>query len=187
MLTVEEAYLPLTLSIPGITDAQFQELCEQYEHFRLEYTSEGELLVMPPTDPETGIRNAEITSQLRNWARPLGVGGVTDSSAGFVLPTGARRSPDSAWISQARLRCKPTCPEFIIELMSPTDRRSKLHEKMLEWINAGAELGWLIDPRTRTVSIYRAGAPTPEVRNGITEIAGEGPVAGFVLDLRSIW
>ena len=187
MLTVEESYLPLTLSVPGITDAQFQELCERYEHYRVEYTAEGEFLIMPPTDPPTGIRNAEIKAQLRNWARPEGKGSVADSSTGFVLNTGARRSPDSAWISHARLRRKPACPEFVIELLSPSDRRNKLHAKMLEWIAGGVELGWLIDPRTRSVAIYRAGAAEPETRTGISSIAGEGPIAGFTLDLEPIW
>ena len=84
------------------------------------------------------------------------------------------------------MRRKPICPEFVIELLSPSDRGKKVHEKMLEWIANGAELGWMIDPFRKTVSIYRSGHE-PEVREGITEIAGEGPVAGFVLDLREIW
>jgi len=186
MLMVEESYLPLTITVPGITDEQFQELCEQYDNYRVEYSAEGELLVMPPTDPETGMRNTAITAQLWNWARRTASGGVPDSSAGFVLPNGARLSPDAAWISNGRLRQKPTCPEFVVELLSPTDRRNKTHAKMLEWIANGALLGWMIDPRARTVTIFRPGCD-PETLTDVSEVAGEGPVEGFVLDLEPVW
>lgn len=183
---VEESYLPLTITVPGITDAQFQELCEQYDAYRVEYTAEGELLVMPPTDEETGFRNTEITAQLRNWASSLRIGGVTDSSTGFVLKSGARLSPDAAWISRERRGQKPTCPEFVVELLSPSDRVNKTNAKMREWIKNGALLGWMINPRTRSVTIFRPDRE-PETRTALTELAGDGPVEGFVLDLRPVW
>ena len=186
MLMVEESYLPMTITVPDITDEQFHELCEQYEDFRIEYTAEGELIVMPPTDPETGIRNSAITAQLWGWARLAAMGGDPDSCAVFVLPPGARRSPDASWISHERLRQRPTCPEFVVELLSPTDRRKITHTKMLEWISNGAMLGWMIDPCTRTVTIFRPDQE-PEVRTGLTSLAGEGPVEGFVLDLECVW
>jgi Uma2 family endonuclease len=185
MVTVEESYLPMTLSAPGLTDAQFQEFCEQYADFRLEYTAEGELIVMPPTDPDTSARNAELTTQLALWSKRRRDGKVTDSSGGFKLPNGARLSPDAAWISRARLSAR-RCPEFIIELLSPTDRPRKAHAKMLEWIENGVELGWLIDPRKKQVTIYRPGCE-PEIRTGVNEITGEGPVEGFTLDLLPVW
>ncbi len=186
MVMVEEAYMPLTLFVPDMTDEQFAELCDQYSDFRLEYTADGEVIIMPPTDPETGVRNAALTKRLGNWADAVGRGVITDSSAAFVLKNHARLSPDAAWISRERFHQRPTCPEFIIELLSPFDRRKKAHEKMLEWIANGVELGWLIDPFQKSVSIYRPGCEV-EVRKGILEIAGEGPIAGFVLNLREIW
>ena len=186
MVTVEDAYLPLTLSAPGLTDAQFQEFCEQYADYRLEYTAEGELVIMPPTDPETSARNATLTAQLSNWSRLDGRGIATESSGGFVLPNGARLAPDAAWISRSRLRSK-RCPEFLIELLSPGDRPGKVHAKMLEWIANGVELAWLIDPKRQTVAIYRSGGREPEIRSGVTAIAGEGPVEAFVLDLQPVW
>jgi len=186
MVMVDEAYLPLTLSAPHLTDEEFQELCDKYSDYRLEYSADGELFIMPPTDPETGARDAAITKRLGIWADAARRGVVTDSSAGFVLPNHARLAPDAAWISRELLRKRPTCPEFVIELLSPTDRRKKVHEKMLEWIANGAELGWMIDPIQQSVAIYRPGRDA-EVRVGITGIEGEGPVAGFVLDLREIW
>ena len=188
MVMVEETYMPLTLFVPDLSDDQFQHLCDQYSDFRLEYTAEGEVTIMPPTDPKTGVRNASITRRLGNWADATTSirGFVTDSSAGFVLPNHARRSPDSAWISSDRMDRQPACPEFVIELLSPSDRRKKVHEKMLEWIDNGAQLGWLIDPFQKTVSIYRPGRQV-EIRQDISQIHGEGPVAGFVLDLEEIW
>ena len=186
LVAVEETYLPLTLSVPNITDEQFQQFCEKYEDYRLEYTADGELLIMPPTDPRTGFRNAFITGQLMNWALRSGKGIFTDSSAGFILPTGARRSPDAAWMTIDRLDARPSCPQFVIELVSPSDRLKTVRAKMQEWIANGAELAWMIDPRTESVTIYRPGQD-PEVRTGIDQIAGEGPVEGFILELERVW
>ena len=183
---VEETYVPLTLSAPSMSDREFQDLCDQYSDYLIEYSADGEITIMPPTDPETSARNATITMRLALWAKVTQLGIVTDSSGAYLLPNQARRAPDSAWITRERLRLRPSCPEFVIELLSPTDRRKKIHEKMLEWIANGAELGWMIDPYRRSVSIYRKGQEV-EVRTGITQIEGEGPIAGFVLDLREIW
>lgn len=183
---VEEAYLPLTLYAPGLSDEEFQHFCEQYEDYRLEYTAEGDLLIMPPTDAETGGRNAYLIEQLSAWSRQRGGGLATDSSTGFVLANGARRSPDAAWISRTRLAARPHCPEFVIELLSPSDRIKKTQDKMKEWVNNGAELGWLIDPFSRTVTIYRPGQPS-ELLVSPSKVHGEGPVAGFILSLEGIW
>lgn len=185
MLTVEEKYLPITLSVPEITDAQFAEICERYEHFRVEYTAEGEVLIMPPTDPSTSRQNLEIASQLHVWAARIPHGVATESSGGYVLPNGARYAPDAAWISRERFE-KGMCPEFVIELLSPGDRRNRTHAKMLEWIENGAFLGWMIDPRDRTVTVYRPRQEF-EVLSGVLEVRGEGPVAGFVLHLGAVW
>ena len=186
VMMVADTYLPVTLSIPDMTDEKFQALCDEYEDYCLEYTAEGELLIMPPTDPETGARNALIIYQLTNWSIAKGLGIVTDSSGGFVLPNGARRAPDASWTSRNRFRQRPLCPQFVIELLSPTDRPKKADAKMREWLANGVELGWLIDPRSQSVTIYRP-HQEPEVRLGITSLAGEAPIEGFTLDLASIW
>ena len=187
LVTVDDAYMPLTLTAPGITDEQFEEFCAKYEDYRVEYTSEGDLLVMPPTDPETSSRNLQIAAQLMMWALSNNKDGLaTESSGGFTLPSGARLSPDASWISRDRLRQKPMCPEFVIELLSPTDRPKTAHRKMEEWIANGALLGWLIDPKKQSVSIYRPGQE-PETLTGILQLPGEGPVEGFVLELERIW
>ena len=186
VVAVDEIYLPLTLTAPELTDEAFQEFCELYPDYRIEYTAEGDLLVMLPTDEETGVRNSSINQQLGNWALTNDRGLVTDSSTGFILPSGARRSPDAAWISRGRLGRRPSCPEFVIELLSPSDRRKTARAKMQEWIDNGADLGWLIDPKAQSVTIYRAGRP-PETRVGVMQLLGEGPVDGFALDFERIW
>jgi Uma2 family endonuclease len=187
VMTVEDIYLPITLSVPDLSDEAFAEFCEQYADYRLEYTAEGELVIMPPTDLETGVRNSYLVMELGIWTRRRGWGYVADSSTGFRLPNGARRSPDAAWMSPEQAHARPSCPEFVIELRSPSDRMRALKNKMQEWIANGAQLGWLLDPVNRTVWIYRAGHAEPEERIGLSQIEGEGPVAGFVLDLTPVW
>jgi Uma2 family endonuclease len=186
MVMVEEAYLPVTLFAPGLTDEAFQNFCEQYEDYQLEYSAEGELLIMPPTDAETGGRNARLIEQLSAWSRRQGKGLATDSSTGFVLVNGSRRSPDAAWISRSRLQVAPRCPEFLIELLSPSDRIKKAHDKMREWVDNGVQLGWLIDPFARTVTIYRSGQPSERLTEP-GQVRGDGSVEGFVLDLDGVW
>jgi Uma2 family endonuclease len=133
---------------------------------------------------------------LQSWAKLDARGRVFDSSAEFILPTGAARSPDASWVSNAKLRrlskkqlkkFPPLCPEFVVEVTSPIDRLGAAKGKMAEWIAGGVELGWLIDGDRQTIYIYRAGRKQPEKRVGIESLAGEGPVAGFELDLTEIW
>ena len=142
-----------------------------------------------------GLRNAEIGGQLRNWAKRDRCGLVSDSSTGFVLPNGARRSPDAAWTLKSRvLQINPEeregfwhlCPDFVIELRSPSDRPRAIREKMEEWIANGAALAWLIEPTEHAVTIYRPGRD-PEKQMAIDSLPGEGPVEGFILELPDIW
>jgi Uma2 family endonuclease len=176
-----------------LTDEQFLGLCSQYPDYRIETTAEGDILIMPPAHPRTGQRNAAITFQLFAWTEQDGRGEAFDSSAGFFLKNGARRSPDSAWVSRDRLiglademAMWHVTPEFVIELKSASDRVSDLRAKMREWTANGAALAWLIIPETRSVEIYRADGSFETVTEA-TEIRGEGPVEGFVLRLERIW
>jgi Uma2 family endonuclease len=192
---VDEAFLPAVLTVGPMTDEAFAQLCAEHPDLELELSSNGELIIMPQTYTLTGARNAEIMGQLRNWARQDKRGVAFDSSTGWVLPNSARRSPDAAWIFKHRIkdiepaafsRYWPVCPDFVIELRSQSDRIRVLREKMSEWRANGAQLGWLIDPEVRTVEIYRPGFEA-ETRGGASPVAGEGPVAGFVLDLGPVW
>jgi Uma2 family endonuclease len=192
---IDDAFLPATLTAPPMTDEGFAAFCAEHPDLFFEMTAEGELIVMPPTYSDTGAENFEGSGQLRNWARTDGRGIGCDSSTGFVLPNGARRSPDASWtLKSRRAQLDPAsrsgywhlCPDFVIELRSSSDRPRKLRDKMQEYLANGAQLGWLIDPDQRSVSIYRPDAEV-ETRTDIDSIAGEGVVAGFVLDLRSVW
>jgi Uma2 family endonuclease len=195
VLTIDEAFLPATLTAPPMTDEQFAEFCAEHPDLWFEMTAEGELIVMPPTFTKTGFRNRAIIVQLDRWAEQDERGMVGGASEGFVLPNGARRSPDASWtprsvIPELSLESLEgywhVCPAFVVELRSRSDRFRTLRAKMREYIENGAQLGWLIDPETKTVEVYRPGRE-PELLSGLESLAGEGPVNGFVLDLRKVW
>lgn len=178
-----------------LTDEQFYEFCQINRDLRIERTARGEVVIMPPAGWKTSERNSEIGMQLRIWAKREGTGVVTDSSGGFVLPNGATRSPDAAWITHARLaaltaeqrdKFLPLCPDFALELRSPTDTLTALQAKMQEYLNNGARLGLLIDPMQRRVYVYRPQAPVECLENP-DAVAGDPVLPGFILDLRDIW
>jgi Uma2 family endonuclease len=181
-----------------LTDEEFFQLCQINETLRLERTAEGDLIVMPPTGGETSTRNFDISAQLSNWTKVDGTGTGFDSSGGFKLPNGAERSPDGAWVLRSRLakltvaqkqKSIPLCPDFVIELRSPSDALKDVQAKMAEYIENGARLGWLIDPldpSQRRVHVYRPGEPI-EILEAPAEISGDPELPGFVMDLREIW
>jgi Uma2 family endonuclease len=188
-----ESMLPATLTAPGLSEREFLELCEKFPDATLEYEADGTVLIMPPTDPKTGVRSNRIAFKLTSWAERTG-GLVVGPDTGFFLPGGSRRLPDAAWFNESRwnaaqtpgTKFPPFAPDFVIELRSPTDRLSQLARKMREYVDNGVQLAWLIDPQNRTVSIYRPGAE-PALLVDPTEVRGEGPVEGFVLPLTEIF
>lgn len=178
-----------------LTEDQFFEFCQLNRDVCIERNAKGEVLVMPPTGGATGARNAEITIQLGSWAKQNGTGVAFDSSTGFVLPDRSVRSPDGAWVARWRYdalteaqkdRFLPLCPEFIIELKSPSDYLPSLQQKMEAYIENGAHLGWLIAPEQKTVSIYRPQLPV-EVRENLKALSADPTLSGFVLNLSEIW
>ncbi|HVN85367.1 MAG TPA: Uma2 family endonuclease [Candidatus Binatia bacterium] len=178
-----------------LSDDQFFEFCQINRDLRIERSAHGELIVMPPTGGATSELNAEITMQLRAWAKRDGSGATFDSSAGFLLPNRAVRSPDAAWVKRERLaslsreqrrKFIPLCPDFVIEIRSPTDSLSTLQEKMQEYLGNGAQLGWLIDPEQRRVYVYRPQVPA-EVLERPHSLAATPLLPSFVLDLHEAW
>jgi Uma2 family endonuclease len=194
----ESAVWPLVLRLRPIIDLsedQYFELCQINGELWIERNAEGELLIMPPAGWETGGRNIEIARQLANWTRSDGTGVATDSSGGYTLPNGATRAPDAAWIRRSRLaeisrerrqKFLPACPDFVLELRSPSDRLEVLHDKMREYLANGAQLGWLLDPEPRHVYVYRPDRPVERLDNP-NSIAGDPVLPGFVLDIREVW
>lgn len=183
----------LTLKI-DLTDEQFFHLCQKNRDYQFERTATGELLIMPPTGSETGRRNVKITTQLDNWNSESKLGEVFDSSAGFKLPNGADRSPDASWVRSERWNAltleqqekfAPICPDFVVELRSPSDSLKDLQEKMQEYIANGAQLGWLIDRKNKRVEIYRPGKDV-EILDNPVSLSGEDVLPGFVLYLQQI-
>jgi Uma2 family endonuclease len=178
-----------------LDDSQFFEFCQLNRDWRIERTAEGELVVMPPTGWKTGNYNLRVSAALLAWADQDGTGVATDSSTGFDLPNGATRSPDAAWVRRSRLatlteeqkaRFLPLCPDFVIELRSPSDNLKTLQAKMQEYIDNGAQLGWLLNPIDRRVYVYRPGVAVACLENPTT-ISGDPELPGFVLDLEKIW
>ena len=179
----------------GLTDKQFYQLCRDNRDLRFEMTATGELIIMAPTGSLTGWRNANITHSLTAWAKQDRTGVAFDSSTGFTLPNGAKRSPDAAWVRLQKWNAlsetdknkfAPLCPDFVIELRSPDDALPLLQEKMAEYMENGAQLGWLLDPVTKRVHIYRPGQPV-EVLENPSAVSGDPTLPGFVLALSEIW
>ncbi|MEG3927191.1 MULTISPECIES: Uma2 family endonuclease [unclassified Microcoleus] len=188
----------LTLNLNPIiklTDDQFFELCQENENIRLERTAKGELIIMSPAGGETGNRNGRLTQQLFNWADNDDSGIAFDSSTGFKLPNGADRSPDASWVKLERWNAltpeqqkkfPPICPDFVVELMSPSDSLKETQDKMKEYRDNGARLGLLINRKSRQVEIYRQNQEV-EVLESPATVSGEDVLPGFILNLESIW
>jgi Uma2 family endonuclease len=188
----------ITLNFPPtarLSDEQFTQLCSANRDLQFERTSTGELIIMSPTGGETSRKNSEIIIELGLWNRQTQLGIVFDSSGGFKLPNGADRSPDASWIPLTKWnnltpveqeKFLPLCPDFVIELRSPTDVLKTLQEKMLEYIDNGTRLGWLINPQDKQVEIYRIGQDKQVLDNPAT-LSGENVLLGFILNLQAIW
>lgn len=178
-----------------LTDEQFYQLCRANSDVKFERNAKGELIIMPPTGGGTGKRNIELAADLVIWNRQTRLGVCFDSSTCFRLPQGGDRSPDVSWILQSRWdsltpdeqeKFPPICPDFVLELMSPSDNLKIAQEKMQEYLNNGIRLGWLINRRTQTVEIYRQGQEV-EVLQSPATLSGEDVLPGFVLNLQTIW
>ena len=181
--------------IVKLTEDQFYDLCRANPDIKFERNAKGEIIIVPPTGGETGKCNAKLTTRFCIWNEQTGLGEVFDSSTCFHLPNGADRSPDVAWIKQERWdaltpkqqeKFPPIAPDFVLELMSPTDSLRETQNKMKEYLENQVKLGWLINRKTRLVEIYRPDRDV-EVLENPTELSGEDILPGFVLDLQSIW
>jgi len=185
--------IPATLRV---TDEEFLDFVRSNPDLRLERTATGELIVMSPTGSESGNRNAKLIIKFGIWNDRTHLGLVFDSSTGFRLPNGATRAPDVSWVRQDRWDTltpeerkgfAPLCPDFTLELASPSDDIKKLQAKMEEYLENGCRLGWLLDPQTKQVWVYRPGQSAPKILQDPPTLPGEDVLPGFVLDLSAIW
>jgi Uma2 family endonuclease len=177
-----------------LTDDQFYLLCRDNPDLRFELSAEGELIIMSPTYPDTGWKEARITYRLAQWTDQDGTGICFSSSTGFTLPNGAKRSPDASWIPRRRWdglnpedRKKMTriCPDFVVELRSATDIVPQLQKKMAEYLRNGARLGWLMDPFEKRVYVYRPGRNVECIENP-GNLSGEDVLPGFQFNFQEI-
>jgi Uma2 family endonuclease len=195
---LDDAYIPpelIGLTHQLVTPKQFERLCAKYTELRLELTSTGELIVMPGTGSQTGRRNAHLTYQLMAWTEKDATGVCFDSSTMFALPNNAQRSPDASWARSEKWASlserqkegfAPICPDFVVELRSRTDRLLILFDKMSEYLASGASLGWLIDPSTRRVYVYRPNEEVVVLENP-ERVSGEPLLRGFELITAELW
>ena len=189
---------PLRLRLPpaaALDDAGFYSLCRSNPDYRIERAANGEIEIMPPTGAETGHKNLDLTTDLNIWARTDGDGVAFDSSTGFTLPNGAIRSPDAAWVRRDRLAALsaeqkrgflPLAPDFVIELLSPTDSLRVIQAKMEEYRENGVRLGWMICPDERCVLIYAEDESVQRLDDP-ESLAADPVLPGFRLDLGPIW
>jgi Uma2 family endonuclease len=182
-------------SVIKLTRSQFYQLCQENPDLKLERNAQGELIIMPPTGGETGRSNVHLILQVASWNEQNQKGEVFDSSTGFTLPNGADRSPDVSWVEKSRWdaltkeqreKFLPLCPDFVIEIMSPSDTLKKVQDKMDEYIKNECRLGWLINKKKQEVEIYRPGQEV-EVLKSPPTLSGEDILPDFVLSMQKIW
>lgn len=182
-------------SASKISERDYLAFCRANPDLRCERNAEGEIVIVPPAGGEGSYRSGKTYSQLDRWAELDGRGRAFDSSVQFTLPDGSSLSPDASWVSNRALerlsrsqrrQFLRLSPEFVIEAMSPSDRLKPAQAKMQSWIANGVKLAWLIDGDRETIHIYRPGRD-PVIRRGVRQVAGEGPVRGFILKLDAIW
>ena len=178
----------------AFTADDLKQFVQSHPDLRVELTKEGELAIMPATFPKTGRRNVKLSARLEVWSEAAGLGETFDSSTLFALPNGAIRSPDACWVEKSRWDAVSKedqdglmvlCPDFVAGLRSKTDRLSAVQKKMREYMDNGARLGWLVDPQSRRVEVYRPGQDV-EILDDPTSVSGEPVLPGFTLDLKGI-
>lgn len=181
--------------IATLNSEQFDQLCQANPDVKFERTPAGELVIMSPTGGETGNRNIELAANFVIWNRKTQLGVLFDSSTCFCLPGGGDRSPDISWVEQSRWNAltpeqrrkfPPICPDFVLELRSPSDRVAPIQDKMQEYLGSGARLGWLLNPEDNQAEIYRPGHDV-QVLQSPTALSGEDVLTGFSLNLAWLW
>jgi Uma2 family endonuclease len=176
-------------------DEEFFQFCQLNRELQIERSANGDIIIMAPEGGSSGSGSSKLNALFQQWAEREGTGRVFGSSTGFILPSGALRSPDVAWVRAERLealtnaeweRFLPLCPDFVLELRSPSDSMRRLHEKMNEYRENGARLGWLLDPVAKQAHVYRPREAVEPWENPAT-LSGEPVLKGFVLDVPQIW
>lgn len=179
-------------SLDNMTDDEFFSFCVQNKNIKIERDENKQILIMAPVGLSGSAQNFEICGQLFSWNKKAKQGIAFDSSAGFYLPDNSMLNPDAAWISntrwkkvslEERKKFAYISPDFIIELMSPSDNLKQTKDKMEKWIKNGVKLAWLIHPQKQTAFIYKADGTIKQITGFDKKLSGEDVLKGFVLDL----
>lgn len=182
-------------AVNRLTDDEFFEICQSSPSLRLERTAQHDLMFRSPAGSDSSESSLESQGQVWLWNRQTKLGHVYESSAGFKLPDSSVRSPDVAWLSQAkweqltpeqRRKFPPVCPEFMMEIKSPSDDLRVLKDKMEDYLANGMQLGFLLDVEAETAYVYRPSQPAETVQGYNQELSGEPVLPGFRLDLRPL-
>ena len=191
----QERMVVHTGEVIQMDDEQLFRFCQINRDLQIERAADGDIIIMAPEGGTSGKGGSKLNAAFENWAERDGTGEVFGSSTGFILPNHAMRSPDIAWVRSERLEALseqewekflPLCPDFVLELRSPSDTLRRLQRKMEEYCQNGTQLGWLLDPVSKSVHIYRPDA-APEILDNPATVSGEPLLRGFVLDLQKIW
>src|SRR5258705_1005549 len=160
VLLEQEPLVVHTRPAIDLDEEQFFRFCQINRDLQIERTAEGDIILMAPEAGSSGLGGTRLILTFGPWAEKDGTGQIFGPSTGFNLPNGATRSPDVAWVRNQRLdaltdeqwhKFLPLCPDFVLELRSPSDAMRRLEEKMEEYCLNGAQLGWLLDPVAKRV------------------------------------
>ena len=178
-----------------LSEDEFYAFCQQNRDQKFERRADGTIELLTMTGGTTGNRNIKLLARLQVWAEDNRTGLAFDSSTGFRLANGAVRSPDAAWVrteawqavsADDQAKFPPLCPDFVIELLSPSDTLNDLTIKMQEYIANGCRLAWLLDPKTETARLYRADGSVSVVKSFDETLSGEDVLPGFTLNLAAL-
>ena len=182
-----------------LTDSQFEGLQGIGVDWRFERGARGELIMAPPppaTDPEPRMAPLLIV-QIALWIRAGGGGILVDSSGTYAVPgTNILGAPDISWISAALAAALPPkragsnyrelVPTFAVEIRSRSDSVAAQVRKASFWVEHGTAVGWMIDPWTQRVHVFRRGEPeVVHERPSTLEVGPEMP--GLTIDLDELW
>ena len=193
---LQNVTLPARLRPPApLSDDELMAFSEANKPCKVERLATGEILVMTPSGYKNNLREAYVVHELFAWAETDGRGEVFSSNAGFNLPDGSTLSPDAGWVESSRVaalsedereRFLPFAPDFLIEILSPSDSLPELDAKMEQWIANGVRLAWRIDPFGGTVAVYEPEA-APVMLDRPDVVEGSGPIPGFRLRMARVW
>ncbi len=173
---------------------EFWDFCSQNDKLQMELTNENEITVTFPRGFAFGEKSMEILMQFGTWEKTYRTGKVFNHLIGYALPNGLIFSPTFSWIKKERFenlreeqkeKLVHLCPDFALELCPESDSIKILQAKMEEYIENGARLGWLIDPKNKQVHVFRANGEI-EILDNPQTVSGEDVLENFELDLTEI-